>query len=49
MNDWEKFLEKSLPERKDFSTHLNMEDINDPGYTHEKRFVKIKHASWKVG
>ena len=29
MEDWEKFDETSLPEREDFQTHLNMEDITD--------------------
>ena len=29
MNDWEKFNETSLPEREDFYSHLNMEDITD--------------------
>ena len=47
MNDWEKFHEKLLLEKKRFYTHLNMEDINDPDYTHEKRFAKIlNHKTW---
>ena len=36
MNDWEKFKEKLLPEKEDFYSHLNMEDITDAGYTHAK-------------
>ena len=27
MDDWEKFIETSLPEREDFYIHLNMKDI----------------------
>ena len=27
MNDWEKLNEKWLPEKKDFYSHVNMEDI----------------------
>ena len=27
MNGWEKFGEISLPEKEDFHSHLNMEDI----------------------
>ena len=27
MDDWEKFNETSLPEKEDFYSHLNMEDI----------------------
>ena len=29
MDDWEKFNETLLPEKEDFYSHLNMEDIND--------------------
>ena len=29
MDDWEKFNEISLPEKEDFSYHLNIEDITD--------------------
>ena len=29
MDDWEKFNEKSLSEKQDFYSHLNMEDITD--------------------
>ena len=42
MDDWEKFNEKSLPEKEDFYSHLNMEDITDVEITHtQKEFVKI--------
>ena len=39
MDDWEKF-ETSLPEKEDFYSHLNMEDITDADYTHAKRVCK---------
>ena len=29
MDGWEKFNETSLPEKEDFYSHLNMEDITD--------------------
>ena len=40
MDDWEKFSETSLPEREDFYSHLNMEDITDADYVHTKRVCK---------
>ena len=41
MNDWEKFIETSLPEKKkDFFSHLNMEDITDADYAHAKTVCK---------
>ena len=40
MDDWEKFNEASLPEKGDFYSHLNMEGITDPDYTHAKRACK---------
>ena len=40
MDDWEKFNEMSLPEKKTFYSHLNMEDITDTDYVHVKRFCK---------
>ena len=39
MNGWERFNEK-LPEKKDFYTHLNMEDITDEDYVHAERVCK---------
>ena len=42
MDDWEKFIETSLPEKEDFYSHLNMEDITDADYAHAKRFSKKK-------
>ena len=40
MDDWEKFSQISLPEKEDFYSHLNMEDITDADQTHRKRFCK---------
>ena len=40
MDDWEKFNETLLPEKEDFYSHLNMEDITDADYTHTKRVSK---------
>ena len=40
MNDWEKFSEKLLPEKEDFYSHLDMEDITDAGHPHAKRSCK---------
>ena len=37
MDDWEKFSQKSLPEKEDFYSHLNMEDNTDVNYVHAKR------------
>ena len=40
MDDWEKFNETSLPEKEDFDSHLNMEDIIDAYYEHVKGACK---------
>ena len=40
MDDWEKFNETLLPEKEDFYSHLNMEDITDADYVHAKRVSK---------
>ena len=40
MNDSEKFNETSLPEKEDFYSHLNMEDITNAKYAHWKRGFK---------
>ena len=40
INDWEKFNEVSFPEKEDFYSHLNLEDITDADYAHAKRVVK---------
>ena len=36
----EKFSE-TLPEKEDFYSHLNMEDITDADYARAKEFVKV--------
>ena len=41
MNDWEKFNESSLLNKKDFSSHLNMEDNKEADDTHAEKFFKI--------
>ena len=40
MDDWEKFNETSLPEKEDFYSHLNLEDITDADYAHAKKVCK---------
>ena len=40
MDDWKKFNETLLPEKDDFHSHLNLEDIADAGYAHTKRGCK---------
>ena len=37
MDDQERFFETSLPEKENFDSHLNMEDITGVNYTHTKR------------
>ena len=41
MNDWEKFNETSLPEKEDFYSHLNMEDVTDAEYMVGKIVCKV--------
>ena len=40
MDEWEKFNETILPEKEEFYSNLNMEDITDADYIHEKRVCK---------
>ena len=40
MDDWGKFNETSLPEKEDFYSCLNIKDITDIDYAHEKRVSK---------
>ena len=40
MDDWEKFDETTLPEKEEFYSNLNMEDIADGDYMHVKRVCK---------
>ena len=39
MDDWEKFDKKSLPEKEQFYSNLNMEDITDAYLCMQKEFV----------
>ena len=46
IDDWKKFNETSLLEKKDFDSDLNREDIANANYAHTKRVCKgfeIKH------
>ena len=40
IDDWKKFNATSLPEKEDFYSHLNMEDITDADYAHANRVCK---------
>ena len=40
MDDWENFNEKTLLEKEEFYSNLNMEDITVTDYTHAKRVCK---------
>ena len=40
IDDWKKFNKASLPEKEDFYSHLNMEDITDANYVHAKEVCK---------
>ena len=40
MDDWEKFNKTSLPEKEDFYSHLNIEDVTDADYAHTKIVCK---------
>ena len=41
MDDWEKFNYISIPEKQNFYSHLNIQDITDAGYAHAKRVCKV--------
>ena len=40
MDDWKGFNKNSLPEKEDFYSHLNVEDVPDEDYMHVKRICK---------
>ena len=40
MDEWEIFNEKSLPQKEEFYSNLNMEDISDADYMHAKKVCK---------
>ena len=47
MDDWEKFNEKSLPDKEDFYSHLNMEDITDSDYKNAKSLQKFQNKQFR--
>ena len=40
MDDWEKFNETTLPEKEEFYSNMNMEEMTDADYIHGKRAYK---------
>ena len=40
MDEWERFNETKLPEKEEFYSNLNVEDITDADYMHAKRICK---------
>ena len=40
LEEWEKFNEKTIPEKEEFYSNLNMEDITDADYMHGTRVCK---------
>ena len=40
IDEWEKFNETSLPEKEEFYSNLNMNDITNPDYIHATRVCK---------
>ena len=40
MDNWEKVNETTLPEKEEFYSNLNMEDITDEDYMHGKIICK---------
>ena len=40
MGEWEKFNKTKLPEKEEFCSYLDMEDITDTDYMHAKEVVK---------
>ena len=41
MDSWEKFNEASLPDKKDFYSELNKENITDEDYAHAQKVWKV--------
>ena len=41
MDDWEKINDTSLPQKEEFYSHLNMEDITDVDSKRAKKICKI--------
>ena len=40
MDSWERFNEKSLPNKKSFYSELNLEDITEKDYAHTQKVFK---------
>ena len=40
MDDWEKYNKTSSPEKENFYSHLNIEDITDAYYMHAENICK---------
>ena len=40
MHDWEKFNERTLTEKEEFYSNLNMKDTTDADYMYAKRVCK---------
>ena len=40
VDDWKRFNETTLAEKEEFYSNLNLEDITDVDYVHEKRVYK---------
>ena len=47
MDDWKKYNKTSLPEKEDFYSHLNMEDITNADYVHWKTVWKIWNEKFR--
>ena len=46
MDSWERFDETSLPDKEDFYSNLNMEDITDVDHRHAKRlFINLNNKN----
>ena len=41
MDSWKKFNETSLPDKKDFYSNLNLEDITDKNYAHAQKVWEV--------
>ena len=40
MDNWERFDEKLIPDKKEFYSSLNIENITDVDYRHAKKYTK---------
>ena len=49
MDSWEKFEETSLPDKKDFHSKLNSEDINNYDYEDAKKVWVVVFEIKNVG